>query len=67
MTVAPSGSGFETAESQCRTGDMVGSWVTEPEQTLDVLVEGISGTVSENAWPGTCMCLSPLLSSCSVI
>ena len=45
---------YANTSTQCRSNNVVGSWVTPPAQTLDVQVLGATGTVSENAWPGSC-------------
>lgn len=45
---------YANATSACRTADVVGSWVTDVSNTLEVDVEGVTGTISENSWPGVC-------------
>lgn len=56
-TVVPSSeteAAYANATSECRTTDVMASWVTNSSQTLDVSLEGISGTISQNAWPQSC-------------
>lgn len=49
---------YANATSQCRTPDVIGSWVTDPSKALEVDVQGVAGTVSQNAWPVVCMLYS---------
>ncbi|WWC59487.1 uncharacterized protein I303_102043 [Kwoniella dejecticola CBS 10117] len=57
MTVVPSEETFDayaSPNSTCRAPDVLESWVTPANETLDVEVLGASGDVSWNAWPSTC-------------
>lgn len=58
MTVVPSPDltqeAYAESTSECRVPSVMGSWVTNSSQTLDVDVKGPAGTVSVNAWPGSC-------------
>ncbi|ORY30383.1 hypothetical protein BCR39DRAFT_529562 [Naematelia encephala] len=57
FTVVPSylsAEAYLNASSQCRTPEVMGSWVTNQSNTLEVDVEGSTGTVSWNAWPKAC-------------
>ncbi|WWC67965.1 uncharacterized protein I206_101884 [Kwoniella pini CBS 10737] len=57
ITVVPSEQTFDayaTPNSTCRNRDVLESWVTPVNETIDVEVLGISGDVSWNAWPSAC-------------
>ncbi|WWD21512.1 hypothetical protein CI109_105998 [Kwoniella shandongensis] len=56
-TVVPSertADAYQYSWSTCRASDVLESWVTPSNQTLDVGVSGVSGDVSINAWPAAC-------------
>ena len=50
---------FANSTSQCLANGTLGSWVTPYTNTLAVSMDGVSGTVSDNAWPTVCMFRPP--------
>ncbi|ODN79681.1 hypothetical protein L202_03611 [Cryptococcus amylolentus CBS 6039] len=58
FTVVPSAdltaAAYQNTSSTCRTPNVLESWVTPANETLDVSVTGVSGDLAINAWPPSC-------------
>ncbi|WVQ76007.1 hypothetical protein IAR50_005643 [Cryptococcus sp. DSM 104548] len=57
-TIVPSAeltaSAYQNTSSACRTPNVLESWVTPANETLDVAVTGVAGDLAINAWPPSC-------------